>query len=292
MPRIAARMAATRNLTGVVIEGNLVVGRRATPLRHALDAVEDARGRPGRASPWGRAPARRPARGRCRVRVSCGCPSDRGRARIRIECGAHRAVGMVESGAGGAGRDRRGSRRSRSVPGPRSGEARGGRAAPVAVAGSRAPAGPGRRRSGSRPSIDGSSSGSAWRLPMRRRVADRLGEAGSHHQAVEPGVEAVRVAEAGQVTPGDHQRVLHGILGPVDVAEDPLRDRVEPVATRADQVGVCLPVPASCGLHEITIHRVAPRGRPAGAPSDTMGVATLPAFNLHPGGFAHVARRR
>ena len=90
-------------------------------------------------------------------------------------------------------------------------------------------------------------------------MSDRLGDAGADHDAMQPGVEAIRVAESGQVTPGDHQRVLHGILGPVDVAEDPLRDREEPVATRADQVGVCLPVPALCGLHEITIHCAVPR---------------------------------
>ena len=49
---------------------------------------------------------------------------------------------------------------------------------------------------------------------------------------MEPGVEPVRIAEPGKVAPGDHQRFLHGILGPVDVAKDPLGDREEAVAAR------------------------------------------------------------
>src|SRR6185503_18167198 len=66
----------------------------------------------------------------------------------------------------------------------------------------------------------------------------RLANAGTNDEAVKPRVEPIRIAESGQVTPSDHQRVLDGILGSVDIAEDPLRERVEPVATRADQVGV------------------------------------------------------
>ena len=53
---------------------------------------------------------------------------------------------------------------------------------------------------------------------------------------MEPGVESVRIAEVRQVTPGDHQRILQGILGPIDVAEDPLGDRKESVLPSADQV--------------------------------------------------------
>ena len=36
-----------------------------------------------------------------------------------------------------------------------------------------------------------------------------------------------------QVTPGDHQSVLEGVLGPIDIPQDPLRDREEPVASNA-----------------------------------------------------------
>ena len=54
--------------------------------------------------------------------------------------------------------------------------------------------------------------------------------------ALDPEVEPVRIAEVRQVTPGDHQRILQGILGPVDVAEDPVGDREQSVAAAADQV--------------------------------------------------------
>src|SRR6202008_3461996 len=45
------------------------------------------------------------ARVRCRDGESCRLSSDRGHARIRLEGGAHRAVGVMETGAGRAGRD-------------------------------------------------------------------------------------------------------------------------------------------------------------------------------------------
>jgi len=94
----------------------------------------------------------------------------------------------------------------------------------------------------------------------------RLGQARADDEAMEPRVESVRIAEAPQVTPCDHQRFLQGILGPIGVAEDPLRERVEAVATNADQVGVGLPVTVPCRLDEIAIHGSVPRLRPAGAP--------------------------
>ena len=74
------------------------------------------------------------------------------------------------------------------------------------------------------------------------------------HPRVEPG----RIAEAPQVTPGDHQRILEGILGPVDIAEDPLRNREETVDAPADQVGEGLLVPVACRLDEIAIHCIVP----------------------------------
>jgi len=75
-------------------------------------------------------------------------------------------------------------------------------------------------------------------------------------KALDPGVEAVRIAETGQLTPGDHQRLLHGILGPSDVSEDPLGDRHEPVAVRSGQDGECLPVAALGLLHEIALQPI------------------------------------
>ena len=71
---------------------------------------------------------------------------------------------------------------------------------------------------------------------------------------MQPRIEAVRIAESPQVAPGDHQCVLEGILGPIDVAQDPLCEREEPVAANADQVDERRLVPVPCRLDEIAIH--------------------------------------
>ena len=66
-----------------------------------------------------------------------------------------------------------------------------------------------------------------------RRPAARpasLGVAGAHEEPVRPGVEARRVAESRKVPPDGEQRLLRRVLGEVDVAQDPVRDRVESVA--------------------------------------------------------------
>src|SRR5206468_10224327 len=78
---------------------------------------------------------------------------------------------------------------------------------------------------------------------------------GIDEEAVEPGVEPVRIAEAGQLAPGDHQCLLHRILGPVDVAEDSLSNREEPVRAGACQDAKGLPVAQLGLLDEIAIHR-------------------------------------
>jgi len=61
-------------------------------------------------------------------------------------------------------------------------------------------------------------------------LARRLGDADMHEQAMQPRVEPVRIAESSQIAPGDHQCVLEGILGSVDIAQDPLGHREQPVA--------------------------------------------------------------
>jgi hypothetical protein len=95
-------------------------------------------------------------------------------------------------------------------------------------------------------------------------IAHRLREAGTDDESMEPRVESVRIAEPWKVAPGDHERFLQGILGPIDVAKDPLGERVEAVATAADQVGIRLPVTVPCRLDEISIHRLRPSLAPSG----------------------------
>jgi hypothetical protein len=82
----------------------------------------------------------------------------------------------------------------------------------------------------------------------------RLGDAHVRQEAMDPRVEPVRIAEARKVTPGDHQRVLQGILGPIDISEDPMRDREESVAAESDQVDERRLVSVLRRLDEVAIH--------------------------------------
>jgi len=89
----------------------------------------------------------------------------------------------------------------------------------------------------------------------------RMVDADIDEEALEPRIESVRIAEAPEVTPGDHQRVLQGILGPIDVAEDPLGGREEVVLANADQVDIRRPIPVPCRLDEIAVHGLCLVGR-------------------------------
>ena len=88
-------------------------------------------------------------------------------------------------------------------------------------------------------------------------LARRLCDADIGDDTVHPRVEAVRIAERPEVTPGDHQRILQSVLGPIDVAEDPVCEREVLVAGRADEVDECRLVAALCRLDEgsVPIHR-------------------------------------
>ena len=87
--------------------------------------------------------------------------------------------------------------------------------------------------------------------------ARRVLETHVHEESLEPGIKPVRIAERSQVTPGDHQRVLEGILGPVDVPENPVAEGEEVVRASPDQVDERLPIPSLCRLDELLIHRLA-----------------------------------
>jgi hypothetical protein len=82
---------------------------------------------------------------------------------------------------------------------------------------------------------------------------------------MDPAAGPVRIAEARQVAPGDHERVLQGILGRSTSRRIP-RDREAAVAMKTDPVDECLLVAALRRLDEIPIHptvrlRRARRGR-------------------------------
>jgi hypothetical protein len=95
-------------------------------------------------------------------------------------------------------------------------------------------------------------------------LARRMVDADVDEEALKPRIEAVRIAEAPQITPGDHQRVLEGILGPIDIAEDTLCGREEVVLANADQVDIRRPIPVPRRLDEIAVHGLRLVGRALG----------------------------
>ena len=84
-------------------------------------------------------------------------------------------------------------------------------------------------------------------------------DADVREDAMDPGVESVRIAEIRQVSPGDHQRVLQGILGPIDFPKDPMGDREPSIATGSHQVDECRLVAIPRRLDELSVH---PRTHP------------------------------
>ena len=82
----------------------------------------------------------------------------------------------------------------------------------------------------------------------------RLIDAGADEQPVEPGVEAVRVPERGQITPGPDERVLHGVLGLFGVPEDEPGGGVQPGDRGACQLGEGVMIALPRSLHEVSLH--------------------------------------
>ena len=86
----------------------------------------------------------------------------------------------------------------------------------------------------------------------------RLIDAGTDEQPVEPGVEAIGVAQRGQITPGPDERVLDGVLGLFRVPEDEPGGGIQPGDRGACQLGEGV---------MIALSALAPRGLAASRPS-------------------------
>ena len=80
--------------------------------------------------------------------------------------------------------------------------------------------------------------------------------AGVDEQPMQPGVEPIRIAEPRQLAPGDHQRLLNGVLGSSDVSEDPLGDREHSVGRRPRENRERFAIPSLRLLDEVPIHRL------------------------------------
>ena len=53
---------------------------------------------------------------------------------------------------------------------------------------------------------------------------------------MEPGLEALRIAQPRELAPGEEECLLDGVLGPLDIAKDPVRDGVAAVTVQVDEV--------------------------------------------------------
>ena len=179
---------------------------------------------------------------------------------VRFEGGAHGAMGVMESGTRSASRDAEGlgdlRRRVSEVVVQHEDRPLFGRQ-PAEPTLEQVPIGHREELIGSGRSVDRQDP--KVRGPMS--LAHSLGDTDIDEEALEPRIEAVRIAEAPKVTPGDHKRVLEGILGPIDVAEDPLGGREEVVLANADQVDIRRPIPVPCRLDEIAVHGLCLVGR-------------------------------
>jgi len=81
-----------------------------------------------------------------------------------------------------------------------------------------------------------------------------LVHAAANEKAMQPGIEAVRVAKRREVPPGTHKGVLDRILGPVRPVEDQPRDRIEPGENGMDERGEGVMIASSRPVHELSLH--------------------------------------
>ncbi|MEA2547850.1 MAG: succinyl-CoA synthetase beta subunit, partial [Chloroflexota bacterium] len=85
-------------------------------------------------------------------------------------------------------------------------------------------------------------------------------DAGAIKQSMEPGVEALRAAQGGQVAPGPDECLLDGVLGLFGITQDEPGGRVEPEDRGSCKQGEGVMIASPRSFHEFLLH-VAPRRR-------------------------------
>src|SRR3954451_358114 len=96
----------------------------------------------------------------------------------------------------------------------------------------------------------------------------RLIDEGANEQLMQPGIEAVRVTQRGQITPGADECVLHGVLGLFDVPEHEPGGAVQTGDRGACQLGEGVMIALPCSLHEVSLHHAPRRWRDRSAALD------------------------
>jgi len=71
---------------------------------------------------------------------------------------------------------------------------------------------------------------------------------------MQPGVEPVDVSKRRELAPGEDERLLDGVFREPEIAQDPIRDREEPITSRTCQAGKRLLISGSRSLDEGNLH--------------------------------------
>jgi hypothetical protein len=79
--------------------------------------------------------------------------------------------------------------------------------------------------------------------------------AGIDEEAVQPCVEGAGIAQTPDLAPGLDQRVLNGVLRGIPIAQDPPRDRVQPVVCGGREDIESLVIAPLCAFDELGRHR-------------------------------------
>ena len=83
-----------------------------------------------------------------------------------------------------------------------------------------------------------------------------FGVAGAHEEPVRPGVEARRIAKLWKVPPDGEQRLLRRVLGELKIAQNSVRDCMEPIPHGQGEAREGLFVAVLRSSHEIGVHRL------------------------------------
>jgi hypothetical protein len=78
--------------------------------------------------------------------------------------------------------------------------------------------------------------------------------AGVEKDPVKPGIEAIWIAQRGQVAPASDERLLDGVLSAVRVPEDEPSRSVQPTDRGARQQRKGVMIASPCSLHEVSLH--------------------------------------
>src|SRR3954468_15393568 len=118
--------------------------------------------------------------------------------------------------------------------------------------------------------------GSQFHVDAMAPQPARLIDAGAVEQAVEPGVEAIGIAQGRQPTPGPDEGLLDGVLRSVRVAQDEPGGGIEPEERGVRKRSEGVMIAPSRSLHEFLLHLTLGGGTTDVAALTEYGEATAP----------------